>query len=323
MILCGDIGGTNTRLAWVLEEEGRFEIRVSAVFPSASGAGFEPLLRQFLAQHPGTVEAAGFGIPGPVTGEVVRTTNLPWEIDGRALRVALGAPVVLLNDLAAAAHGVLVTPKDQLQALQEGEPNSGNMAVIAPGTGLGEGVLFQVGDGYVPSGSEGGHTDFGPTDEVDVELWRFANSRFGHVSYERLVSGPGLVVLYEFFRMRAPHAGQLPWSGGEDPAAAVARAASEGSDSAAREALDRFCLLLGAEAGNLALKVMATGGVFLAGGIPPKILPTLQSGPFLNAFRGKGRYLGLMSKIPIHVALDPQLGIRGAARAARLARGVG
>lgn len=321
MILCGDVGGTNTRLAWVIEEGGRFEVQASAVFPSAPGAGFEPLLRQFLDLHPGSVEAAGFGIPGPVTGEVVRTTNLPWEIDGRALRASLGAPVVLLNDLAAAAHGVLVTPKEQLLALQEGEPNLGNMAVIAPGTGLGEGLVFRVGESYFPSASEGGHTDFGPTNEVDVELWRFANSRFGHVSYERLVSGPGLVVLYEFFRRKTNHGGKLPWSSGEDPAAAVACAASVGSDTAARQALDRFCLLLGAEAGNLALKVLATGGIFLAGGIPPKILPALQRGPFLDAFRGKGRYVDLMSKIPIHVVLDPQLGLRGAARAAHLAQG--
>ncbi len=319
MFLVGDIGGTHARVALAREEGGGFVLREARVFESARYSGLEPILEDYLARHTAGqrgVRAAAFGLPGPVLDGRVRTTNLPWEVDSRLLREQLGVPVVLLNDLAAIAHGTLVLPADRVETLQEGEPARGNRVVIAAGTGLGEAVLFRHGDELLPAASEGGHTEFGPRDEEEIELLRFLRSRHGHVSYERIVSGPGLVALHAFYRQRA--------SGGGSPTAEpadVTRRALAGEDPAAQAALARFCSVYGAEAGNLALKVLAREGVWLAGGIAPRVLPYLRRGEFLAAFRDKGRYWELMARIPVHVVLEPAVGLLGAARAAALAAG--
>lgn len=316
MLLAGDVGGTNTRLALVEERGGAFEVVVAETAPSGEADGLWPLVESFLARHPKRVDAAGFGLPGPVTGRRVKTTNIPWVVDHDALEERLGAPVALVNDLVAAAHGALAARPEQLAILQEGAPARGARAVAAAGTGLGEAIIFRRGDELVPSASERGHASFAPQDDEEVELWRFARQRFGHVSYERLVSGPGLAVVYDFYRARLGHAGPLPWAHGEDPAAAVSRAAATKADPAAEAALARFCSIYGAEAGNLALKALAVEGVYLAGGIAPKILAELRRGGFLDAFLAKGRYRGLLSRVPVWVVLDDHLGLRGAARAA-------
>lgn len=321
MFLAGDIGGTNTRLARVVVRDGSYDVRDVSVYESASYTGLEPILTDYLARCPGPVAAAGFGIAGPVQGNAVKTTNLPWDIDGARLEKAIGAPVALANDLEAAAHGVVVVAPDALTVLQEGLPREGNRVVIAAGTGLGEALLFWHAGTWWPSASEGGHCGFAPRDDDEVELWRFLRARFGHVSYERVVSGAGLVLIYEFFRAFRRVETPLPWSAGEDRAAAVARAAQCGDDSAASAALRLFCTAYGAKAGNLALTALAYGGVYLAGGIAPKILPFLAAGPFLEGFLDKGRYRELLARVPVMVVRDEHLGLRGAARAAAFRAG--
>lgn len=314
-ILVGDIGGTHTRLARAGVSKGKIGIEYVEVYPSDGASSFEDILEQYLATHPGAIQAAGFGFPGPVVERRVTTTNLPWEVDGESLESMLGAPVALCNDLEVAAHGVLAVPEEALVTLQVGVARDGNRAVIAAGTGLGEAILFRTADDWWPSASEGGHTDFAPIDEADVALWRSLRARFGHVSYERVVSGPGLVDLFGFYAEREGEAAR-PWGEGEDPAAWVAAAAQAGASRAATLALDRFCQLYGAEAGNLALKALAVGGVYLAGGIAPKLRKPLQGGGFIEAFRDKGRFRGLMERMPVHIVSDEQLALRGAARAA-------
>lgn len=319
MFLVGDIGGTSTRLALAEPGEGGFRLSRFTTDESARWPAFEPLLRRRREECKTPLRGAAFAIAGPIVGRHVRTTNLPWVVDADALEKVVGAPVLLLNDLEAAAHGVLALPEGGATTLQAGVPGPGAQAVIAAGTGLGEALLVRAGNDFIPCASEGGHTDFGPRNDEEVELWRFCRARFGHVSYERLVSGPGLAVLYEFQRARLGARGEPCWRTGEDEAAAVTRAAREGSDPAAVAALRRFCAIFGAEAGNLALKTLATGGVHVAGGIALKILDALRQGEFLEAFRDKGRYREMMQRIPVQVILDEHLGLRGAARAARLA----
>ena len=317
MFLVGDIGGTHARLALARAEGEGFVLGETRIFESARYSGLEPILEEYLDRRPAVergIRAAAFGLPGPVLEGRVRTTNLPWEVDARLLRRELGVAVALLNDLEAIAHGTLVVPADRVETLQEGEPARGNRAVIAAGTGLGEAALFRHGDALVPSASEGGHTEFGPRDEEEIDLLRFLLARHGHVSYERIVSGPGLVSLHAFYRERVAGAGP-PLS---DPAEVTHRALA-GEDPAAVAALSLFCSVYGAEAGNLALKVLAREGVWVAGGIAPRILPFLRRGGFLDAFRDKGRYWELMARIPVHVVLEPAVGLLGAARAAALA----
>ncbi len=314
MYLAGDIGGTNTRFAWVVENGGVFEVQRAEVYASTSAPGLEPLLERFLAAHPAPLDAAGFGIAGPITGRVVRTTNLPWEIDQERLEARLGVRVVLVNDLVAAAHGTLVMPPGAWIVLQDGPERPANRAVIAAGTGLGEGLLFRHGDTWWPSPSEGGHTSFAPRDEEEIELLRFARRRFEHVSYERLCSGAGLVLLYEFYRERLVTGAADVRTPDADAAAAVAGAASH--DACAGAALRRFCRIYGCEAGNLALKGLATGGVEIAGGIAPKIQGAMTDGEFLRGFLDKGRYREMLSGVRVRLVLDDVLGLRGAARAA-------
>jgi glucokinase len=315
VLLVGDIGATNTRLAAARTRGDRYELEQVAVYPSTQAASLLPLVERYLGEHAFTLEGAAFGLPGPVEDFRVRTTNLPWEVDGRALQAALGVPVALLNDLEAAAWGLPDLRQQDLRTLQAGRPTDGHRAVIAPGTGLGEGLAIREGDRFVPVATEGSHTEFGPTCEEDVDLWRFLRRRHGHVSYERIASGPGLVALYEFHAARAGAEPEPPWRDEEDPAAEVARAAEEGRCPACRAAMSTFCRVLGAEAGNLALKALTRGGVYVAGGIAPKILGWLERGEFVEAFSDKGRYRELLASIPVHVVLDGKVGLRGAARA--------
>ncbi len=323
MYLAGDIGGTNTRLGRAILSSGVVEISDVEIYESAASPGLEPILARYLDAHPGPVHGAAFGVPGPVTGRQFRTTNIPWLVDQDALEARLGVRVSLVNDLEAAAHGTLVMPPGSTVVLQEGEPRDATRAILAAGTGLGEGVLFAHEGRHYPAASEGGHASFAPCDDEEVELWRVARARFGHVSFERILSGPGIVLLYEFYRARFGAQGRalgaLPWTDGGDEAAAVARAASTGRDEAAVVAMRRFCRIYGGEAANLALKVLALGGVYVAGGIAPKILPFLAHGEFLDAFLEKGRYRELLARIPVEVVTDGLLGLRGAARVAGLA----
>ena len=322
--LAGDIGGTKTRLA-IIEVIGR-QVRIEreANYPSRNYPIFEELLGDFLSDADIPRHAA-FGIAGPVQGRAVQTTNLPWHIDADALQQQFGlAHCTLLNDLEATAYGLPALGADDLLTLQTGAPDAcGNAAVIAAGTGLGEAGLFWDGQRHHPFATEGGHASFSPGDDLEIALLRYLEQRHRHVSWERVVSGMGLLSLHEFLRSyRRTTAPQ--WLNEEmrngDAVAAITDAALSGRDEICIETLDWFVRLYGAEAGNLALKAMSRGGLYLGGGIAPKILPLLQGGAFLEAFLDKGRMRPLLEAMPVKVILNDRAALLGTAlRAAQLA----
>ena len=317
MILAGDIGGTKTVLATC---DDRGTIGREAVFACDQFDSLEAILREFLRGE--SLQATCFGVAGPVVGGVAKITNLPWTIDAAKLASELGGvPVSLLNDLQATALGTLVLPAAAFAVLQAGtrvEPQ-GSIAVIAPGTGLGEALLVWDGVRYVAQASEGGHADFAPTDEDQIELLRFLRQRHGnHVSFERVLSGDGIGDLYDFTRRRlgTPEpswlTAQLASNG--DRNAAVSQAGLAGTDAACVRALETFAHVLGAEAGNLALRGLTTGGVVIGGGIPPKILPALQTGALLERFNNKGRFSTWTTGLAVRVTLEPRAALFGAAQ---------
>lgn len=319
MILAGDIGGTKAVLALFdpakpLAPQGLTRY-ASADFPDAG-----ELLATYLAeQRPGRLTAAALGLPGPVVGDTVRATNLPWVIRGEALRARLGgAPVFLLNDLEAFAWSVEVLPPECFAIIQPGRPaHDGNAAVIAAGTGLGQGGLVWDGRRRVPFAAEGGHASFAPRNEREIALLRFLLGRHAHVSAERLVSGPGLVAILEFLRDVEDHALPTDFAaalGTEPDPAVISAAGLAGTPSIAVAALDLFVDLYGAEAGNLALKLMATAGVYLGGGIAPKLVPRLTDGRFQEAFVAKGRFRPLLEAMPVRIVIEPNAALFGALR---------
>ncbi len=327
MILAGDVGGTNTRLAVFAVDGGRLAPRVEEIFPSREHGSLEAIATRFAAAHRLRVRHAGFGVAGPVQNGRCEATNLPWVVDARRLAQELGAEAVwLLNDLEANAYGIAALAPADIVMVAPGAPGAaGNMAVIAAGTGLGEAGLCWDGSRHVAFASEGGHASFAPADETQVQLLRSLRREHDHVSWERVLSGPGLHSIYLF--LRDAGADEEPaWLrealGQGDPSAAISRAALEGRSVLCGKALDLFVSLYGAEAGNLALKVMATGGVFLGGGIAPKILPKLQGPAFREAFVAKGRMRRLLEAIPVRVILNDKTALLGAARYAALRAGL-
>jgi glucokinase len=321
MILAGDIGGTNARLAYFQPQNGHLQLVSERVFPSREHKEFGEIVTRFVDDSGTRPEAACFGIAGPVRNGRVETSNLPWIIEQSRLAKQIHLPATLLiNDLEANAWGIGALSSADLVALnQVSGPAVGNQAVIAPGTGLGEAGLFWDGVRHHVFACEGGHTDFAPQDELQIELLRFLRARFGHVSYERILSGPGLVNGYEFLRdqqkgKESPELAAAMKQG--DAAAAISGAAMTGTDPLAEQALDLWIRVYGAEAANLALKAMATGGLFLAGGITPKILSKLQGPLFMQAFLDKGRMRPLVESMPVHVVTNDKAGLLGAARCA-------
>lgn len=316
-VLSGDIGGTKTRLAVINVDGIQLRTEREQSYASRDYLVFDELLADFLS-GPDIPERAAFGIAGPVQGRVVQTTNLPWRIDADALQARFGfAHCMLCNDLEATASAIPALVEEDLLILHTGAAHAaGNMAVIAAGTGLGEAGLFWDGQQYHPFATEGGHTSFSPGDEMEVALLHHLQQRYGHVSWERIVSGPGLVNLHEFLCLYR-HAAIPDWLNHEmqqgDAAAAIANAALGERDDLCAEALDWFVCLYGAEAGNLALKVMSRGGLFIGGGIAPKILPHLQDGAFLDAFFSKGRMRPLLETMPLKVILNDRAALFGAA----------
>ena len=317
--LAADLGGTKSSL-WLFEQAGAGrETLLEATVASEAYAGAGDVVSAFLAGR--GADAAAIAIAGPVVEGRARPPNLPWVVDRDALARLPGlGRVELLNDLAATALGIAEIDDSRFATLNEGRKGGGTIAVIAAGTGLGEAALVADGDRLVAMPSEGGHADFGPGNETEVELLGFLAKRHGHVSWERLVSGPGLCAIHEFLvqsgRGEASAALAARMAAG-DPAAAIAEAALSGADPSASAALDIFVRLYGAEAGNLALKVFATGGVYLAGGIAPKILPRLREGPFLQGFLAKGRHADLLAAMPVKVILEQKAALLGAARRAQ------
>ena len=321
VILAGDIGGTKTLLA--LYEPGspvRSPVRARRLASREFGSLAE-LVRGFLAEGAGRPARAVFGIAGPVVEQRVEATNLPWTISAAELGGALGAEVLLVNDLEAQGWGLSQLGPAELEALQPGRPARGNRALIAAGTGLGEAILVPEGNGWRPMASEGGHADFGPRDELEDELLRWLRARYGRASYERVLSGPGLADLHRFLRDTGrgeePEAFARAFDAAGDPGALVGEAAVAGSCGRARLAVERFVSIYGAEAGNLALKALAVNGVFVGGGIAPRVLSFMRAPSFLAAFGGKGRLSPVLAHVPVSIVLEQRAALWGAAALAQ------
>lgn len=319
-LLVADVGGTNTRLALVTLGHG-CSVVTERSYPSRVFASFEELASGFLADTSSPVHFACVGVAGPVTEGRCVATNVPWILDEGTVASRLGLERVwLINDLEATTWSIPWLEAGDLEELQPGAPAAtGNLAVIAAGTGLGEAGAFWDGVRHHPFATEGGHADFAPADDQQEALLRFLRRSHGRVSWERVVSGPGLDAIHRFVLAEA--GSQEPdWlaaaRAGGDPPAVISSAALEGRVATAVRALSLFVRLYGSEAGNLALKLKATGGVFVAGGIAPKIMPALRSGNFLDAFLAKGRMRPLLEAVPVRVVLDTRAGLIGAARCA-------
>lgn len=319
IILAGDVGGSKTVLAAFAQVKGENRLLAREIFASREFPTLSAVIERFMAGRRLRPAAAAFGVAGPVVDGRVQATNLPWLVDESDLRHSLGGiPVHLLNDLAALAHAVPVLPSGEVETIHAGMPKDhGTLAVVAPGTGLGEAFLVWAGGGYRAVASEGGHADFAPGDELQAELLAYLRPRFGHVSWERVCSGGGIPNIYAFFKdsggMPEP-----PWlaaqlAAGGDPTPVIVRSGLENTSAICRAALDLFVSVLAAEAGNLALKVLADGGVYFGGGLPPRILPLLRAPAFSRTFSAKGRFAGLLERIPLRVITHPEAGLRGAA----------
>ncbi|HAJ92493.1 MAG TPA: glucokinase [Gammaproteobacteria bacterium] len=329
-VLAGDIGGTKTRLA-VFDVSGDvsgdvmgevtdtvLQMVAEEVYPSRDYQTFAEIVQLFMDRHRCGCESACFGVAGPVRNGVATTTNLPWRLVASELAEELEVTqVALLNDLEANAWGIQTLATDDLCVLQDGAQDlAGNAAVIAAGTGLGEAGMYRDGRRYRPFATEGGHTNFCPANELEYALFCFLLGQFAHVSWERVLSGPGLVNIHTF--LRAYRSSEAPgwlteslYSG--DPAAVISQAALQERDEICIEALDLFVHFYGVEAGNLALKMMASGGVYLGGGIAPKIIEKLQGELFMQGFRSKGRMQYLLESMPVQVILNDRTALYGPA----------
>jgi len=321
MILAGDIGGTNARLAFFDVLNGHFRMVSASVFPCREYAGLDQIVAKFVNTSNLHPDAACFGVAGPVRNGRVETSNLPWIIESKRLADELNLKqAVLINDLEANAWGIAALDPNDVVSLNQVKGNPvGNQAVISAGTGLGEAGMYWDGSQHRIFASEGGHSDFAPRNELEIDLFRYLSGRYGHVSYERVVSGPGLVNVFHF--LRDTGRGTEPqWLTDQmahgDPAAAISRAALDGACGLCEQALDLFVSVFAAEAGNLALKVMAIGGVYLGGGIAPKMLAKLSGPLFMHAFVGKGRMQPLLEAMPVKVITNDKTALMGAARCA-------
>lgn len=319
-ILAADIGGTKTVVALFEPRDARLESLAEATFDSHAHASLEEILDHFLEAHRDVkLRAACFGVAGVVINGKSDVTNLPWMFDETKLARASGAPrVVLLNDLEAAAYGMLELGSHERAVLNPGAQGAaGSIAVIAAGTGLGEAFLGWDGECHRVHASEGGHASFAPRSDEEVELLRFLRAEFGgRVSTERVLSGPGLHNIYRFVR-QCSQEDEPSWVSKriaeEDPGAVISELALGSQDACCAHALEIFVSIYGAEAGDIALRYLAVGGVFIGGGIAPKILPALETGTFMRAFTDKGRFSELLAAIPVSVALEPRMPLLGAA----------
>ncbi len=329
MLLAGDIGGTSTRLALVQANAGKLRVVVQAKYKSREHQGLDEIVKAFISEqqaagHNEKIEHAAFGIAGPIRGGRVRTPNLPWIVDAAQLATELKvADVHLLNDLEANANGIPVLESIDFVTLNVGKPDlEGNAAIISAGTGLGEAGIIFDGKQLHPFACEGGHSDFSPRDELESELLMHLREKFrdasqGHVSYERVLSGPGLVNIYEFLRDsgRGKETSEIAEAmQTNDPAAVISKAALAATCALCVQAMNLFVSFYGAEAGNLALKILSTRAIYIGGGIAPKIISKLKEPIFLEAFQAKGRMRPLMTAMPIHVIMNEYTALLGAAR---------
>lgn len=325
MILAGDVGGTKTILGLFSKSGGKLRPVREETFQSQAHASLEAIVTEFLSRGRQKVQAFAVGVAGPVVGGRSHVVNLRWPVDQARLSRKLDlSPVVVLNDLEATAWGIPGLPARKVVSLTPGlRGRPGNAALIAAGTGLGMALLFWDGERHVPSAGEGGHQEFGPRDDLEIALLRHMRRHLGRVSVERLVAGPGFSAIYRFLTEngwgQASPLMSRRLGDADDPNAAIVAAALAGEDPVAQKTLDMFVSLYGSAAGDLALVAKATAGVWVGGGIAPKILPSLRSGEFVRAFRDKGRLAPLMKQIPIRVILEPRTALLGAAARAAAA----
>lgn len=322
MIVAGDIGGTNARLATFDVQAGRLLLVKEIVYPSRSAPDLETIVRRFVDEARPAATAAALGVAGPVKNGRTETPNLPWVVDARRLADILGVPkVTLLNDLKANAYGLRHLGPTDFAVLQAGSHDAaGNQAILSAGTGLGCAGLYWDGQRHRPFATEGGHSDFAPRNHLEAEVMETIAREKGRVSAERILSGSGLVRLYRFLRERSgvPESPALAERfAKEDAAAVISRSALDQADPVCVQALDAFVSAYGAEAGNVALRMLATGGVFLGGGIAPKNLAAFKrNGLFMTAFLDKGRMRSLLESVPVLVVLNDRAALWGAAHCA-------
>lgn len=324
MILAGDIGGTKTHLA-LFEMTDELKLMASEKYVSHQYENLSKIVEIFLAAHRMAVKKACFGVAGPVQNGKCQATNLPWVIDSRDLSRDLKTPNVwLINDLESIGYGLLCLKPDELYVLNQGNPHAiGNAALIAAGTGLGEAGLYWDGASHRPFACEGGHADFGPRNELEIDLLRYLRKKFDHVSYERLVSGPGIYNIYRFLvdsGLEEEPAWLREKFVKEDPPKVITEVGLKKQCRTCERALEWFISIYGSEAGNLALKLFSVSGVYIGGGIAPKILKAMQSTTFVSAFIDKGRFASFLSKIPVKIVLNDNAGLLGAAKYAQLQR---
>jgi glucokinase len=319
MILAGDIGGTHTRIA-LFDEQATPQLRLvlDQTYPSREHHGLEEILSLFLSNQQVKLTAACFGVAGPVFKGQVTASNLAWVLDTLSLAKVLNLESVwLINDLAAHAFGIEHLAPHDLVSLNAAPAAAGNRALIAAGTGLGEAGVFWDGMQHTPFASEGGHADFAPRNEIEIELHRYLLAKFGRVSCERILSGRGLKNIYDFLRdsgtEEEPASFKQQMAQAPDPAALIAQHGLLHNASICSRALEIFASVYGAETGNVALRFLATGGVYLSGGIAPRIRPKLQEPGFMQAFQDKGRMTSLMQSIPVHIVINDRVGLLGAA----------
>jgi glucokinase len=318
VILAGDVGGTKCNLALFSEKDGKLEVVFRQRFASKGFAQFDLIVKEFSRQAApflakDKIRAAGFGIAGPVINNRIHATNLPWIIDAETLASELQVqPIVLINDLGATGHSLRHLPPEDFCVLNQGAAiRGGSIALLAAGTGLGEGILFWDGSRYRVVPSEGGHSDFAPHSDQQIELLRFMRLRYPQVSWELILSGRGFRTLHEFLSPEVKH--PIFDDPDADPAPFITKSALDKSCSVCVETLDLWTRIYGAEAGNLALKVMALGGVYVAGGIAVKILSKIQDGTFFQAFKDKWHFTEMLEKIPVSVVLNESAPLIGAA----------
>jgi len=317
LVLAGDIGGTKTRLGLFCVSEAGSRSVTAATYPSKAYRGLESIIEKFLFGHE-RISAASFGVAGPLVNGIAVATNLPWKISeaslGRFLKVR---KISLINDLVANAYGIEVMTRNDFTLLNRGRKAVGNRALLSAGTGLGAAFLFWNGTRYIPSPSEGGHVEFAPKNNLELEFLRYLLDRYDHVSYERVLSGTGLFNVYQFLRDNGKFGKEPGWLASRlangDPAEVIAESALHKTSKLCVEALNFFVSIYGAAAGNLALQVMASGGVYIGGGIAPRIIGKLKDGTFIKAFKDKGRLSPIVERIPVQVIMNDSAALIGAA----------
>jgi glucokinase len=319
LVLAADVGGTKTNVGLYAKGKRRPLLKAIKTYSSQDASGLEDIINRFLKDTGASVRRACFGVAGPIQKGRVKTTNLPWEVSEAGIKRRFGwSQVGLINDLTATALGIPLLQPRELCLLNNKRPSKGqNMGLLAPGTGLGMALLVWTGDRYIPMPSEGGHMDFGPNTLAEIDLWKYLHRRFGHVSTERVLSGPGLFNIYQWLRDSGRYKEPVWLSrkiSEDDPSKVISEAALNRKTPLAAAALKMFIGILGATAGNLALAGMTTGGMYLGGGIPPKILSRLHDYGFLEAFENKGRFKAFVQKIPVRVILYDKAALLGAAQ---------